>query len=394
MPQNNRLSRFILLPELKLLNTRKLLQGKTEYLVEKVSELEVCPKCASTSKSIYDRRWVKIHDAPIRGIDVRLIIRKRRFYCKNCKKPFTEPVQGIRKGKRTTERFNRSLLWACENFSDLTRVRRQYRCSSWLIYKALYDHLKINLKRHINYPWPTTIGIDEHFFSRSKGYREFATVVVDYNNKRVRELVEGRSIGILTNELSHIPGRENVKNVVCDLSDPYKTFAKAFFPNAQVVADKFHVLRLLTPHLNRYRKQITGDKRTNPVRRLLLTSRHRLDHFKKKALDKWLEPHKDLYELYWWKERMHSFYRIRGARKAAKALTKMTDQMSFSKLKEIKTLRKTLMKWRVEILNYFSTRLTNARTEGFNNIAKLVQRRAFGIKNFKYYRLRYLNACA
>ena len=91
---------------------------------------------------------------------------------------------------------------------------------------------------------------------------------------------------------------------------------------------------------------------------------------------------------------MHSFYRIRGARKAAKALTKMTDQMSFSKLKEIKTLRKTLMKWRVEILNYFSTRLTNARTEGFNNIAKLVQRRAFGIKNFKYYRLRYLNACA
>ncbi|MCB0394463.1 MAG: transposase, partial [Bdellovibrionales bacterium] len=103
MPQNNRLSRFILLPELKLLNTRKLLQGKTEYLVEKVSELEVCPKCASTSKSIYDRRWVKIHDAPIRGIDVRLIIRKRRFYCKNCKKPFTEPVQGIRKGKRTTE---------------------------------------------------------------------------------------------------------------------------------------------------------------------------------------------------------------------------------------------------------------------------------------------------
>lgn len=394
MPQLQRLSRFVLLPELRLISSKKLPHGRTLYITEKVSEFEICPKCATPSKSIYDRRWIKIHDAPIRGVDVRLIVRKRRFYCKSCRTPFTEPVPGIIKGKRTTERFRRSLLWACENFSDLSRVRKQYRCSTWLIYKALYDNLKLNLKRHINYPWPTTIGIDEHFFSRSKGYKEFATVIVDYNNKRVRELVEGRSMGLLAEELKHIPGRENVKNVICDLSDPYKSFAKSFFPNAQVIADKFHVLRLLTPHLNRRRKLAIGDKRSNPVRKLLLASRHKLDYFKRRALDQWLEPYPELYELYWWKERMHSFYRIRNHHHAAKVLTRMTDQMAHSKLKEVKTLRRTLMRWRQEILNYFTTRLTNARTEGFNNIAKLVQRRAFGIKNFKYYRLRYLNACA
>ncbi|MEO7162367.1 MAG: transposase [Bdellovibrionia bacterium] len=32
-------------------------------------------------------------------------------------------------------------------------------------------------------------------------------------------------------------------------------------------------------------------------------------------------------------------------------------------------------------------------TEGFNNLAKLVQRRAFGYRNFNNYRLRLLNAC-
>jgi transposase len=37
-----------------------------------------------------------------------------------------------------------------------------------------------------------------------------------------------------------------------------------------------------------------------------------------------------------------------------------------------------LLKWREEILNYFLTGLTNGRTEGYNNIAKLVQRRGFG----------------
>jgi len=48
--------------------------------------------------------------------------------------------------------------------------------------------------------------------------------------------------------------------------------------------------------------------------------------------------------------------------------------MAKSKLKEIKTLRKTLMKWRNEILNYFKTGITNARTEGFNNVAKVLKR--------------------
>ena len=182
--------------------------------------------------------------------------------------------------------------------------------------------------------------------------------------------------------------------MILDLSDSYQSFARDFFPNADLVADKFHVLRLLTPHLNRRRKQITGDVRSNPVRRLLLMNRPRLDCFKRLALNRWLELHPELYELYWWKERMHSFYRIKSSQYAAKALTKMTDQMARSQLPEIKTLRRTLMKWRNEILNYFVTRLTNARTEGFNNVAKLIQKRSYGVKSFKMYRLKYLNATA
>ncbi|MBK7844484.1 MAG: transposase [Bdellovibrionales bacterium] len=59
------------------------------------------------------------------------------------------------------------------------------------------------------------------------------------------------------------------KNVVLDLSDSYKSFVREFFPNSQMIADKFHVLRLLNPALNRYRKQVTGDKRTSPLRKLL-----------------------------------------------------------------------------------------------------------------------------
>ena len=59
---------------------------------------------------------------------------------------------------------------------------------------------------------------------------------------------------------------ENVTNVVIDLTDGYKKFAQSFFYNANIVADKFHVLRLINPALNKYRKEVTGDKRKNPIR--------------------------------------------------------------------------------------------------------------------------------
>ena len=85
-------------------------------------------------------------------------------------------------------------------------------------------------------------------------------------------------------------------------------------------------------------------------------------------------------------------YRTRGYHRAATSLTCLTDAMARSDLPEIKTLRRTLMRWRREILNYFKTRITNARTEGFNNLAKVIKRRAYGYRNFENYRLRVLNA--
>ena len=55
---------------------------------------------------------------------------------------------------------------------------------------------------------------------------------------------------------------------------------------------------------------------------------------------------------------------------------RLDHAVQLSLLPEIKTLRRTLLKWREEVLNYFLTGLTNGRTEGYNNLAKLVQKRA------------------
>ena len=326
---------------------------------------------------------------------MRLIVRKRRFSCRPCGRPFTEPVPGILKGYRSTERYRRSLLWACENFSDLTQVRRAYRCSSGYLYKALYTQLELQRRKRL-YPWPTVIGVDEHFFRRGRGgFRQFVSMVVDYKNRRLMELVEGRTVGEMEAQLADIPGRDNVRFVVADLCDPYKTFAHRFFPNARVVADKFHVLRLLvaahqpTPQARHRRQALGAHPAPPPSQPLRPRPRQPL---RGRQVARRSQP--ELRALYEAKETMHRLYRIRGADRAAELLTALTDQLASSPLPELQTLRRTLMRWRREILAYFGTGLTNARTEGFNNKAKLVKKRAYGYRSFRNYRLRLLNACA
>ncbi len=139
------------------------------------------------------------------------------------------------------------------------------------------------------------------------------------------------------------------------------------------------------------RTEITGDQRSNPVRILLQRNRPELKYFEKSDLDQWLNHYPKMKEIYWCKESLYQLYRTKGYEKASRALIKLTDRMALSKLDEIKKLRRTLMKWRQEILNYFKTKLTNARTEGYSRAAKSEQYSAFGVRNFINYRLRMLN---
>lgn len=384
-------SDFILLPELKIITHWQSGKFRTNYKCAKESEFEICPRCAVKCYSVHDRRWVKVQDAPIRGSGTYLKILKRRFRCPSCKKVFTEPISGVQKGFKTTKRYRRSLKWACENFTDLKRVQRAYGCSAGLVYKIFYEQLELKLRERKNNPWPKTIGIDEHSFKRGFRNREFATILVDYPNKKIFEVGMGKTADGLTHDFAHVSGRENVQNVVLDMSDPFKKFAKNNFPNANLIADHFHVVRLLNPVINKARTEIIGDKRSNPVRRLLLFNGKRLEYFERRALYQWLDDHPKIKELYHFKEALHGLYRCRGYDRARKALIGLLDRMASSQLSEIKKLRKTLMKWKYEILNYFKNGITNGRTEGFNNLAKTLQKRAFGFRSFKNYRLRLLS---
>ena len=77
------------------------------------------------------------------------------------------------------------------------------------------------------------MGIDEHFFSRRKGY---ATTLVDLKNHKVFDVVLDRSEASLRSYLSRLVGRDRVRLVVMDLSPTYRAIVRRYFPNAKIVA--------------------------------------------------------------------------------------------------------------------------------------------------------------
>ena len=92
---------------------------------------------------------------------------------------------------------------------------------------------------------PKILGIDEHFFTRRKGY---ATTFCDLKNHRIYDVTLGRSEAALESYRLRLQGKELVRIVCMDLAAVYRCLVRKHFPKAVIVADRFHVIRLINHH--------------------------------------------------------------------------------------------------------------------------------------------------
>jgi transposase len=237
------------------------------------------------------------------------------------------------------------------------------------------------------------LGIDEHFFSRKKGY---ATTLVDLKNHKVFDVVLGRSEAGLRNYLKCLPGREKVKVVVMDLSETYRRIARQYFPNAIIVADRFHVVRLVNQHLLKAWKEHDPDGRVN--RGLIsLMRRHawNLKPAQQQRLAQYLEAFPVLHALYQAKQRLMRFLLLKtlNAKRARKMLPKFLALIQQFAQSPAKALAATLHSWLEPIVGMWRFSKSNGITEGFHTKMEMLSRRAYGFRNFENYRLRVLAQC-
>ena len=140
----------------------------------------------------------------------------------------------------------------------------------------------------------------------------------------------------------------------------------------------------------KYQRGILSMLRTNP---------ENLTPLKKDKLFQFLKHNPSIQALYDFKIRVldllkHKHQQARQCRKLIPIFLDFIQKLKDAIFEPLVKLGKTLYKWRDEIVRMWRFTKNNGITEGFHRKMKLIQRRAYGFKNFENYRLRVRVLCS
>jgi len=243
---------------------------------------------------------------------------------------------------------------------------------------------------------PPVLGIDEHFFTRRNGY---ATTLCDLRHRKVYDVVLGRTEAALEAYLARLEGKTEVRVVCMDLASGYRSLVRKHFPNARIVADRFHVIRIINHHFLACWKELdpTGS-RNRSLLSLMRRHRHNLTPEQQLRLAAYLAAHPALDLIYRFKQRLcylllKKHRTRRQCQPLARRFLSAVYQLRQAGLPHLVALGDTLYAWRQEIASMWRFTRNNGITEGFHNKMELISRQAYGFRNFQNYRLRVKVLC-
>jgi transposase len=190
-----------------------------------------------------------------------------------------------------------------------------------------------------------------------------------------------------------------VTECCADMWDAYHAAARVALPNARLVVDRFHLAQNLSFALSQARRAI--QKAAPPdvkaalkgARWLLVKNRENLTVEEGQKLEAMLALSPELKTCYDLKEDLRAWFNADTDRAtAATGLTAWLERAHASGLQAWRTFVKTVQNWQDSVLNYFDGRHNNGFAEGVNLKIKLLNRRAFGYRNFNSFRLHILAA--
>lgn len=183
-----------------------------------------------------------------------------------------------------------------------------------------------------------------------------------------------------------------------DLSSSYRSIIQRWFPNARIVADRFHVVRIILHHFITLCRDITGDYTSkNKVCSLLRTNPENLKARGKLRLEALFIEFPALKPIYDEIRQLHALISKksqtkRQCRHLTRRLIHAIERLETSCFTSFVTLAATLRAWAGPIACMWRSTKNNGITEGFHRKMKLIQRRAYSFKNFDNYRLRVIAA--
>ena len=406
-----------------------------------------CTKCSQFSHKIHDYlKPSKIIYLDNSGVKTYLMVYKRRFECKRCNKSFTEDL-GLTndKGKISLKVKQKILKDLMDRDKTIATISKENNVSEPVVRDIFLEATK-NYPSHVT-TLPEVISFDETSTYTNEGVYSF--VLNDPIHKVTLDILKSRKKDYLINYFTKIDRsiRLSLKVVICDLYEPYYEVVKICFPNAIFVADPFHYTRYVIDGLDKVRMRIIKKYEENKKsyeykilknrlnRKLLLKSfnetkgeqKHReyqqimydSGRSKKKPIDKFndywygfmkikrnskyieipridrllqiLSISKEVSEAYSLKE---DFLRITincNYDNVKINLKEWINKCYKSNISEMISVANTIKNWLNEIVNSFKDeRYTNGFTEANNNTITKIVDRAYGYKNFDFFRKRAL----
>lgn len=351
-----------------------------------------CPACKS--REVIRRgekvRWLR--HVPIGRECTWLLIAVPRVECRACRLVRQVPL-GLADARRSyTHAFERYVL-------DLGRQMTiqgvaDHLSVSWDIVK---DIQKRHLQRHYSRP-PLAdvrrIGIDEICVGRG---RKFLTLVLDLDTGAIVFAGRGKKAASLEPFWRRLrAAKARVQAVAMDLSRAYQLAVRERLPEAVVVFDRFHVIKLYNEKLTELRRELQRQaegphKQTlKGTRWLLLKHSEKLDPLKgePQRLRKALELNEPLAIAYYLKEDLGEIWEQAGRFWGRMKLFDWYHQALASGVPVLMDFARTLLAHADGILAWYDHPISNGPLEGTNNKIKTMNRQHYGLRDEEFFRLK------
>ena len=283
-------------------------------------------------------------------------------------------------------------------------------CSVGFVAKFLgigWDTVKDIHKRHLRkkYAKPplkdlTVIAIDEMYLGKSLGYR---TMVLDLTSGAVVYVGKGKNSKALTPFWKSLKASgAHIEAVAMDMSRAYVSAVTKHLPEADIVFDPFHVVKLMNEQLDDLRREIwrtadkDGRKAIKGTRWILLRGLENLSPVPGKngktpeteLLNEALSLNESLYTAYYLKEDLRMLWLMSDLKSAKAWMRDWLKSAEASGIKQMKKMAATIRSHQDGILAYFTHNITSGPMEGNNNKVRTLMKQTYGLRDEEYLELR------
>jgi transposase len=370
-------------------------QGDVVFVIEQPRESLRCPACGTADVHVKDwflRRWRSV---PIGHHGIWIEMEVPKIHCQCCQVRRRVHVKFADPRRQYTRQFERHVQELL-NFMTPQDISLHLGIS----WDVANDIQKRRLQREFGKPrlkHLRRIAIDEiHLGKRHR----FITLVIDLDSGAVVHAGKGKGAEALTSFWKRLKSsRAKVRAVATDMSPAYVSAVLHNLPGATLVFDRFHIVKLLNEKLTQLRRQLyrQADAMGRPllkgIRWLLLRNPENLDDTKneRQRLQEALSLNQPLATAYYLKEDLRQFWSQPNRQQAARFLKDWCARARASGIRILQQFANTLEGHRSGLLAWYAHPISSGPLEGTNNRIKLIQRRAYGYRDFELFRLRILS---